>query len=866
MKMRKPIIIAGLSVLCASMFTACGGGGGGGGDRNAEGGQVEAKPMPTHSSTLAMTADDTRLIVANRQNNSVSVLQVKDSHGNDTSLKLAEIAVGKEPRFVAVTPDGHLAMVTNGKDSTVTVIDLSDYSVKSTIDVGKEPRGIAFSPNGRYAYVANHTSGSVSVIRTSALAVVNTVTTGGNPMAIAITNDGDNDDLDETVHVTRFFSEVIPGKQDGFNDAKEGVVDYFTVAASLSSGVTSFHYKLAPIADSGFSADRRQYCQKTRDILEAEGDVVFFSSGPDGIPNTGDTAVAGDSGAASLKNEVFCPDINSSDALSNGPIAKVLQGAYTNYLYDALIRNNTLFIPNVGASPEPPVKFNLNVQALVSSVDLATGKDSTINLNAQIKTEAQPDETDETSVLTRLFGNDLVAMEADPSGKHFLVVSRGGNYVMRATLENGELSLNAPNVIRFKTGNLPTGVVMNKAATRAYTNNEVSTSVTAIDLQTNQVLAQDIDSSTPPVPGTQKHRNVTGKLAFFTALGIPDQLDTNSDGEFDIAIRDINPLENRNKASDNGWSSCSSCHQDGLTDNVTWIFPTGPRQTVSLEGTFANVEDPTTPILARDQRILNWNGVRGSVTDFNNNSRGVQGGKGHATDVDGLGRNRTGEVFNHGPVVGISDALDAMTEWVANSVDALDMPEDDLVAIASGRSLFVDNCAGCHGGDKWTKSSTSFYATNPTFVADPLGADFFAGTANILAEENKPILTVAGPQIVSVALEGGVLKFIETVGTLDAANPLEIRGAGAIAGQSTQGFGALSVAGGFNVPSLLGVAYHAPYLHDGSAKTLDEVFSVHQINGTAIDAAITGGDLENLKAFVLSIDQDTDTVNALSVD
>ena len=88
----------------------------------------------------------------------------------------------------------------------------------------------------------------------------------------------------------------------------------------------------------------------------------------------------------------------------------------------------------------------------------------------------------------------------------------------------------------------------------------------------------------------------------------------------------------------------------------------------------------------------------------------MQGGTGHATDVNGV--NRTAEVFNHGPTQGISDALDAMTEWVANSVRAPIMPDPaDDVALAAGRALFEASCASCHGGAKWTKSQTaSFYA------------------------------------------------------------------------------------------------------------------------------------------------------------
>ena len=47
----------------------------------------------------------------------------------------------------------------------------------------------------------------------------------------------------------------------------------------------------------------------------------------------------------------------------------------------------------------------------------------------------------------------------------------------------------------------------------------------------------------PPAPGTFEHAVLVGKLAFFTALGIPDN------NFFDTDIRDIVPLNFRGKQS-----------------------------------------------------------------------------------------------------------------------------------------------------------------------------------------------------------------------------------------------------------------------------------------------------------------------------
>ena len=40
-------------------------------------------------------------------------------------------------------------------------------------------------------------------------------------------------------------------------------------------------------------------------------------------------------------------------------------------LFGAMVRGSQLYVPNVGAQPEPPVSFNVNVQALVGVLSIA---------------------------------------------------------------------------------------------------------------------------------------------------------------------------------------------------------------------------------------------------------------------------------------------------------------------------------------------------------------------------------------------------------------------------------------------------------------------------------------------------------------
>ena len=773
---------------------------------------IEAQAgLPSRSTTIALFNQGLNLAVVNTDNDSISIFNASNS-----LQKLAEVPVGNEPGCVAIHPDGREAYVTNAQSGTVSVLALRGFqknTVVSTIAVGTEPGGCALTPSGARLYVGNFTAGTVSVVNTSTRAVVDTVALPGNPApnpaAISITNDGDSDDSDERVFVTQFYAELRQGGSEGFNDGKQGIVHAFPVN---NPGLIS-QIVLSPLDDSGFTANRTNLCKKLNPVAV---------------------------------NDTFCPD--PAATVANDAITKNPQGVFPNQFFSALIRGDRLYLPNIGASPEPPVQnvnFNTNIQALVHVADTASLTELSnlnVNLNNQIKTETQP--ADQRASLGRLFANDIVAIDANEAGSDFLIVSRGGNYVLRATGgTNTPLNINSPNVVRFQTGNIPNGVAMNPNGRLAYVNNEVGCSVSILDLQSNTVLQRDVESCTLPDPGSHEHGVKLGKLVFFTALGVPDN------SLVGTPIRNIVPLAFRGKQSDNGWSTCASCHPKGLSDHVTWMFGDGPRGAIPLDALYSKVNG------AHDTRINNWSAVRDSMTDFNNNSRGVQGGCGFASDnfaaslntciehgigpftagVNGPGTKANPAIFDHGVSQGASEALDFETLWV-QTVRTLNQPVGNADQVAAGRDVFAANCVSCHGGAKWTKSQV-LYLNNPA-----LDKAFAAG-----GTARDPGLSLIANQMVSyqdAKVDTGVLKFLDNIGTFSAANPIEIRQNGA---------GPLGVLG-FNVPSLLGVNVNAPYFHNGSAQTLEEVFAQHGLGAGTIGSTINVADQSSLLAFLKSID------------
>jgi DNA-binding beta-propeller fold protein YncE len=748
---------------------------------------------PSRSTTIALTNDGTRIVVANRETNSVSVIQVGRVErlfgivpflvDVDPPVKLGEVSVGPEPRCVAVSPNDGEAFVTSSGNGTVSVISLvGTPNVVAEIAVGTELRGCALTPNASRLYVADFT-GKLFEISPQLRTILRVQDVSGNPEAIAITNNGDPIDTDETVFVSLFFAELIPGGPgEGFDNGKRGVV----LAFGVGSASPPLRVGLQPLADSGFTANRTNLCTHLN---------------PAAVNNT------------------FCP--NTTAPAGSAVITQDPQGVFPNQLGALLIRGNQLFVLSIGAQPEPPVQninFNTNVQALLHLVDIPSrAQVAALNVNTFVDLEPAP--ANPTTSLLRTFLNDVVALDATADGSRICAISRGGNQLVCGG--GGSTALT-----RFQVGNIPNGVVIREdtlGGLRAYVNNEVNVSVSIINLNTNTLITRDFPSGTPPAPGTIEHAILVGKLAFFTALGIPNN------GIFDTPIRSFDPLLFRGKQSRDAWSSCASCHPEGLSDNVTWIFAAGPRSTIPLDGTYSKHNQ-------LDQRGILWSFNRGSNTDFNQNSRAVQGGIGFADDP--------AKVYDHGPVFGVSDALDAQTFWIALAVRSLRAPAAaSPAAAAAGRTVFQTNCASCHGGPKWTKS-TILHRDNPAFNRDPAlgGTPLDPGVTNIAA------------QITQLTIGPNIFKYLENVGTFIPTNPIEIRQNGALP------FGAA----GFNVPSLLSLRYTAPYLHNGAAQTLEAVFPLHGLGaaGGTIQTVLNATDRASLIAFLLTIDQSTDTLRS----
>jgi YVTN family beta-propeller protein len=671
--------------------------------------------------------------------------------------KVEEIAVGEEPRFVAITSKDLRVFVSNSRSGTVSMINPKNRKVLQTTTVGTEPAGLAATPDGNFVYVANFGSDNVSVLDAHSGELLLTIPdVGPKPRAIAITED--------KVYVTHFLAELrndarsIPEKE-GRDDGKEGRV---TVLSRVSNQVIGT-VALDPLADTGFLSN---------------GSVL------DRIPATDPATFT------------------------------FVTGAFPNLLESIVIKGDRAYLANVGSSPNGPFRFNVNIQALLSVFDTSTDTDSgqTINMNRGVQFEP---------IGVRLFNTTPIALAFKHNSDEGYVIAAGIDRLVRVELNaSGAPTINPPSaagaptgIIRVPVGKHPQGIVINSTDTRAYVFNYISRDVSVVDVATGSATANTeiarVSSASLPAPGTLDEIIHHGKELFNTSIG-PAGTVTDS-------------LPPAGRMSDLGWGNCYNCHPRGLHDGVTWLFPDGPRQSISMESTGEHPQPADAMINANGaplhpsfrQRVLNWSAVRDEIQDFELNIRAVSGGQGLIRDGQA--------VVNLTPTstTGRDAELDAIAAYIVFGIKAPISPrrgED----VSAGRALFASaNCQQCHGGPNWTRSRVDF-------SPPPLGE------------------TITGGQLV---------RFLSNVGTFDPAAFNEVRGVGTTIVAAN---GAL----GFNTPSLLSVGAGAPYFHSGGAPTLDDVLNnvTHRSTGTAgVDTLSSASDRQAVVRFLESIDETTPT-------
>ncbi|MFO0551176.1 MAG: beta-propeller fold lactonase family protein [Polyangiaceae bacterium] len=811
----------------AGVIGGAGGNGTGGDVTNGGGGaggsmmQTPVSQIPSRGSSIAASEDGTLLAVANKASNSITLFTVA---ADGTPTLKTKVAVGAEPVSAVFSPDNATLYVVNRLDQTVSVIGGANSMIPTVIDtytVGSEPGHIALSPTGETAYVSNWADGTLSIIDTGSGAT-STVTLGGAPMAVCVTNNKDMSETDETIYVTDFYGRP--------NGAQKEATDTARVARVFA-----------------VKADTHAVSEITLQPTTIDLPGVMVAGG-----NTGDPTL---------------------DLASN-------TSTYPNQLYSCVINGDNLYVTAVGASPAAfnhTTDFHQNIHGLVYAIDTTTNTvDDTQLANMSELVQALP----AGGVAGE--GRRFAAVPADiafPRNSSFgYVAAMTGNMLLRLDYSGATPKAGAASTNFLGTDASPTGVAI--IGTHAYTYNEVGRSITEIDLAAQTTVTLTIESEPLPVDDPQDPGDefdvLRGQRFFNTGTG---------------------------RWSTGAWCGCVGCHPFGTTDNVTWVFPAGPRQTVDTSTTWDKS--------GAHQRILNWSAIFDEVHDFELNTRNVAGGVGAVVNPNsnppansdridfvglasaGFGVGNPQNAFNVGSVKGVNDVgstggftndaaaygpgllkdWDEINEYVRSIRSPRGRSASALVGNPSnGRTLFqTGNCQNCHSGPAWTISEL-YYTPKVNSVGAPgdlrLETLLANGTSslgsvpvNVLPADNGGATIDVNDFLIGNDANGAPQRHIcvsRRVGTFnlpgpDARGADEIRQNGAVA----QGVG------GFNVPSLLNMTTGAPYFHNGSVDTLEDLlssaeFQSHLRAGNQIFAP-SAAEVADLVAFLQTIDDDTPT-------
>ena len=734
-------------------------------DAPFDGGPIVVAAGPSRSASVAVDDAATTIAVANRGTDDVTFFDMA------TREERARVSVGSEPSAVVFHPSGDRAFVLNAGDGTVSEIigaGGASPSVRITHAVGPEPMGAALSPTGARLYVSSWTGGAIHIVDTGSGAV-SSIALGGAPYAVCVTNDGDEDDTDETVYVTDFYSRPGEGRE-GTDGSRLGRVFRLDAAGALQSEV-----RLSPVDVTGVEA-----------AIDAAG-----------------------------------------------------TSAFPNQLYACAIAGDHLYVTSVGASPaafEGTTDFRQNVHGLVHAVALASNVEvpaRTVNLSQLVSPLAAP----------KRFVAIPISIDFVAGTELAYIASMTSDAVLRVSFEASPPVAGSPSGASFlETAQMPTGIAI--SGTDAYVYNEVSRALTRIDLATQTTPDLSIEAAPQPASAAEQEE-LLGLRFFTTGLG---------------------------RWSSNGWVACAACHPNGTTDNVTWVFPAGPRQTVDTATTF----DASGSV----QRILNWTAIFDEVHDFELNTRGVANGVGaivsdvaldNANRIDFVGPGGVGNpanAFNVGSsrAVSLSGAKPEDWDAIEAYIRSIRSPRGDAQGgdAEAGRAVFeMANCQNCHGGALWTLSERYYTPILDGDLRTLTLAEAGIDSVGDVRADQLPTTDTSAMSVLQNDANGPPQRHscvVRDVGTFDADGP-EGRGADEI----RQNGGNAQGVDGFNVPSLINVGLGAPYLHNGAAETLEELldpagdFVDHLRSGNQVFTP-NATDIANLIAFLRTIDDETATI------
>jgi YVTN family beta-propeller protein len=132
---------------------------------------------------VVVTPDQKKVYTANINSNTVTAIELSTS-------KLEQIALGKGPEGIAISPDGRQLWVAHRQDGGLSIIDTATDKVKETIKVGRSPIRVKFTPDGKRVLVSDAAEGELVIFDAATRKEVKRIKVGNFPVGVLIAPDG----------------------------------------------------------------------------------------------------------------------------------------------------------------------------------------------------------------------------------------------------------------------------------------------------------------------------------------------------------------------------------------------------------------------------------------------------------------------------------------------------------------------------------------------------------------------------------------------------------------------------------------------------------------------------------------------------
>lgn len=132
---------------------------------------------------LAITPDGQTAYISNQDSGTITPVNLA------TNTPLTSITAFT-PADIAITPNGTTTYFIDKAPTAVFVIDIATNTIVNSFNVGSNPNGVALTPNGTLGFATSRDLNSVDVFDVATNTVINTLAVGSGPFYLAITPNG----------------------------------------------------------------------------------------------------------------------------------------------------------------------------------------------------------------------------------------------------------------------------------------------------------------------------------------------------------------------------------------------------------------------------------------------------------------------------------------------------------------------------------------------------------------------------------------------------------------------------------------------------------------------------------------------------